>query len=374
MIHRWLSRSTILLILGAALLFLPSSNAPAQELPTPDSIQWLRVWTSPQVPHGYRSPEGPHKVVVLERDSVGLSIIGQIESLAEFRYQDRRSYLIADDVLQMLSREQAQRLPLRDDLNLIRLRDRYFDTTLPQPPVPAGMAQVPRAGPQLFLVQFASTVRSDWVSDLAARAGLEIVHYIPENAYLVWADEASRTELLAEVTFVPHLQWAGPFHPAYKLHPAFDLQFQGPVQATIRMYGHPQVQASIESIRERAVRISGAPQRAGPFLHLSVEIAASELEAIARYEDVVGVEPFVEFGTAGERQAQVLAGNLSTPGSGTNSPGYLDWLASLGFQPNFEFVVDLTDDGFDRGEVGDGQVHPVFLDPAGNSRVSVIHA
>ena len=49
-----------------------------------------------------------------------------------------------------------------------------------------------------------------------------------------------------------------------------------------------------------------------------------------------------------ERAAQIVAGNLI--GSVPSGPGYLDWLDAQGFPAStFDFAVDITDEGVDKG-------------------------
>src|SRR6185503_14035201 len=243
-------------------------------------------------------------------------------------------------------------------------------TTVPPPPVPDAMKLTPRDQRQLHLVQFAGPVQPDWKKTLEKVSGLDIVTYFPENAYLVWATPAARQQLASQEYLQPHVQWQGPFHPDYKLHPAFDRTFPGNVQATVQVYAHEGAAATIAAIRSKATAVLKEPRQSGTYINIIIEVPASQLESIARLEDVVNVEPFLVPQANDERQGQILAGSVNGAGTGPNAPGYLAWLNGLGFTSNFGFTVDVSDDGFDRGLTDAANVHSVFLDGLGASRVT----
>ena len=65
----------------------------------------------------------------------------------------------------------------------------------------------------------------------------------------------------------------------------------------------------------------------------------------------MSIQPFGEPRKVCERQAQIVAGNLS--GDQPTGPGYLAWLTSVGFTQaqfsNSAFAVDVSDSGIDDG-------------------------
>ena len=81
------------------------------------------------------------------------------------------------------------------------------------------------------------------------------------------------------------------------------------------------------------------------------ELDGARLEALAARPDVVSIQPYVVPQKNGERQDQIVAGNLS--GGVPTGPGYLDFLSARGFtQAQFTtsgFAVDVTDSGIDNG-------------------------
>ena len=72
------------------------------------------------------------------------------------------------------------------DINSIQLRNTTIDTTKgAADPVPAGLQQTQSADAQLWLIQFVGPIKGDWLDQLQ-KQGLEMVAYIPSNAYVVW--------------------------------------------------------------------------------------------------------------------------------------------------------------------------------------------
>lgn len=360
----------LLTTLLIAITLGPGTASGANPLEPGKPPEWLKPWLPPQVPVDYQSPGNLHKVIVDSRDSAQLAIINKLDALAVFPYQQRRVYLISSETLNRLRPATMPQLKLRDDQNLIRLRDRFFDTTVPLPEVSETLRLKPLPDAQLHLVQFSASVKDDWVAGLRQIQGLRVVSYVPENAYLVWASQSAREALSEQSQIQPQVQWQGAFHPAYKLHPAFNHNFEGNVFATVQLFTHEKVDESIGVIREKASNVLKEPRQVGVYTNMVIEVPASELDDLSLLQDVVNVEPFIEPGLSGERQGQILTGGRNAAGTGPNGPGYLAWLNGLGFTSNFDFVVDVTDDGFDQGETTAANVHPVFLDAGGTSRVA----
>ena len=349
-----------------------SSTVAAVIRPPVEKPEWLKPWKPLEIPKNYRSPGELHKVVVEKGDVVQPKILRKIRPWNEYQYLKRKLYLVSTNELEKLDLKERKILKIRDDFNLIRLRDRYFDTTMPIPKVSENLRLVAKQVNQLHLVQFVGPVQDDWVKSLQQMEGVTIVDYIPENTYLVWAIGSAREAIAKWVEFQYYVQWQGPFHPAYRLHPSFDLEYDGEVTATVQLVTHEKVEYTISLIKDKSSKLLRDTYRVASYSNIVVKLPAGELMNIAKLEDVVNVEPWVEPTLSGERQGQIVAGNLNVAGTGPGAPGYLLWLNGLGFTTNFDFVVDVTDDGFDQGQTGSANVHEDFLDAGGNSRVAYV--
>src|SRR5208282_5654397 len=73
-------------------------------------------------------------------------------------------------------------------------------------------------GKRMHLVQFAGPVQPAWRKALLD-AGVQIVSYIPQNAYLIYGDSAGIGRVQALAATTPHIQWDGPYLDEYKTHP-----------------------------------------------------------------------------------------------------------------------------------------------------------
>ena len=131
-------------------------------------------------------------MLVEKGDTRQLAVLNEARPWHAFQYQRRQLFLLSTAELARLSPGQQQVLTIRDDLNLIRLRNLFFDTTVEQPEVPENLRRGEERTGQLHLVQFVGPVQNDWIAQVRRIEGLQVVTYAPENAYLIWADARAR--------------------------------------------------------------------------------------------------------------------------------------------------------------------------------------
>lgn len=335
-------------------------------------------------PEAVAFPE-TRKIVVYKDDPAAQAAASKMVVRKAIEYGDRRVLVVASDVGPGLSTAERRRLPFRDDLNQIHLRGRVLDTTRPLPGVAAEMAAAPSEEPRLYLIQFSGPVKDRWLEDVRAAGNVRFVSYLPTNAYLIWADGPAARKLREVVSQQTYLQYLGPFHPAYKIHPRMELgapslagRLPGTeagardVTVTVQLVTHPGIEDSIRAIQEKAKKVLRGPWDIGSYRNLRMLVAESELAEISRRADVVNVEPWLQPKTRGEIQGQIVAGQLNAAGSQPTGPGYFAWLTGLGFTSDFNFAVDVTDSGFDRGQTTAGNVHADFLNAGGGSRVAYV--
>ncbi|MCB9418560.1 MAG: S8 family serine peptidase [Ardenticatenaceae bacterium] len=113
----------------------------------------------------------------------------------------------------------------------------------------------------------------------------------------------------------------------------------------------------------------------GDFQNIAGQVRLSDIPAIAARSDVFWINAQPERELMDEVQGQILAGSLNDSQTGPSGPGYLDWLASLGFSQNpADYpIVDITDDGIGDGTLdsGDPTLHELG-DAANASRLAYI--
>ena len=140
---------------------------------------------------------------------------------------------------------------LRDDFDSIWLRRGPIDTR--RGPVAAPGALSARGGARrLKLVQFPAPPVDDDLERLQS-TGARIVHYVPQNAYIVWSDSARVASDLQSLAGPGGLQYVGEYYPDYALDPALDQKLGGDdrLNVTVQIYNHGPGAADDASAIER---------------------------------------------------------------------------------------------------------------------------
>jgi hypothetical protein len=235
-------------------------------------------------------------------------------------------------------------------------------------------------GRKLHLVQFAGPIKPPW-RDTLEQHGARIVSYVPNNAYLVYADAQALTQIQSWAAVASAIQWEGEYADDYKLHPGARLvdSFGFPQKPdsdtfAIQLLDDPQVNSNTLSLIDQ-IKLEPVKRqfRVLQFLNVIVRLPSDRLVEIAAQPDVLSIQPYADPEKRDERQAQIIAGNLSGPTP--SAPGYLAWLTSKGFtQEQFDasgFVVDVTDSGIDNGTLQPGHFGLYRAgDPGQSSRVA----
>ena len=111
----------------------------------------------------------------------------------------------------------------------------------------------------------------------------------------------------------------------------------------------------------------------GKYLNVRVALPGTSLGEVATLDSVVNVEPWVAPELFGERQDQIMAGNLDASLQSPTGPGYLAWLSANGFSTTTADypVVVVVDDGVDDGTTSPITTEFYELNSTGNpSRLS----
>jgi hypothetical protein len=303
----------------------------------------------PQEPAKYQSPGNRHKIKVGDR---GLSLA--VEKKGGRLIADYESYRIYE-VDSAASKELTQGglIESCDDYNLILLNAARIDTTTSQ----AIALEKPVAsftGKRLHLVQFAAPVKPEWYRKMED-TGVEVVTFIPNNAYLVYGNHGSLERLQKLNDSSEYLQWDGAYLDDYKIDPSMRRLSGQAVQEpavlyAIQLVADPGANSSTLGLLDQ---LKSEPIKSQfdilNYRNVIVRLGPAAVKTVAARPDVISIQPYIVPTKQDERQDQILVGNLTgnvpTPGN------YLTFLAGKGFtQAQFTssgFAVDVSDSGID---------------------------
>lgn len=267
---------------------------------------------------------------------------------------------------------QDSRVEPREDYNTLALREGALDTLSAAPDraaIPQNLQQA-QTGGRFALVQFYGPIKDAWLADLQ-KTGVEVVTYMAENAFVVFGDDAALARLNEMANTHHAVQWAGAYHPYYRLTSALREAAAQPqktaLNVAVQIYRTAQVAATTERLIALAKSVGGGlitqPEDILVYRNLTVQLPASALADVAAWPDVFALREWSAPQKMDESQGQILAGNIiSSAGKvAPTGPGYLAFLAAKGFPQDAAAypIVDVVDDGVDIG-VPASVLHPDF--------------
>lgn len=205
------------------------------------------------------------------------------------------------------------------------------------------------AGPITLIVQFAGPIQPDDVRALEG-AGATVHNYIPDYAYLVTAP----AEVAAELGKVPGVTWAGllPDYAKLSRRVADVLAKTGASKAAASTRSFIVLSADAYAAKALAAqghRVKGLRKTAMGWYESRIDAPLAKAVDISSINSVFRVETVPDYELHGERGAQTAAGNLNAGGTAPTGPGYMTWLASKGLSGGNGIVVQVQDDGLDKG-------------------------
>ena len=211
------------------------------------------------------------------------------------------------------------------------------------------------SGKRLQLIQWSGPVQPSWIAELN-RLGVEIVDYIPENAYLVYGDWKVLSAMQKRMADKNYVRWEGSYRSTDKIQPgALVASREEPELFAVQMVLNPQ--ANIETLKKiKALQLSTTVKEgaAGKYYNIITRLPPAEVAKLAEQPDIISIGPYTTPKMMCERQAIIMAGQLNgnVPVLGS---GYLAWLGGKGFtQAQFDasgLVVDVTDSPIDNGTI-----------------------
>ena len=326
------------------------------------------------VVHGQSAPAKKNKVIIYP---TGTESVSQLKERGIDRVVNYGSYWLveaADDQVKSLSASYGDRAISGNYLNYIELQAMPINTAAGEPAaVPADLQQTEMGGRRLRLIQFKGPIIPEWLEQVKALKNVEIVLYIPNNAYVIFTDAQTEKKIEALRDPAGPIQWMGAYHPYYKLSSALQ-KATGTIDVSVAVVDAPEGQAALDRIRSYAEEISGSEDRLLNQRIIRVRINAAALNGIARMPEVLWIDPVIRIRPMDEVQALILASDTNSPPPGVGGPlsggtNYLDWLTSrvggglASFTNPLTYpVVDIADSGFTLAPGGTLGIDD-FLDP-----------
>jgi subtilisin-like proprotein convertase family protein len=225
---------------------------------------------------------------------------------------------------------------------------------------------VKTAARRLHLVQFVGPIKPEWLDELTA-TGVEIVNYVPNNAYLVYGDDEALNNLQFWMSQSRFVQWESEYQAKFKIAPSVtagsatpnapqnaDSSAPGEGLFAIQLFADQAVnQVTMDLVNSLQLAPIKTRFRVGNFVNIVVALSLDAVAQIAERKDVVSITRYSTPRRFDERQCQIVAGNLS---GSLPAPGdYLNFLASQGFtQAQFNasgFAINISDSGVDNGSL-----------------------
>jgi hypothetical protein len=358
---------------------------------------------------GYRSSGEVHKMLIDAQDQESLEQARQNGAVTIADYGSAKLLAVSQPSLEAMTRQsdtttgersenatiqlenRNPQFTVRDDFNLLYLRSGIIYTTQDERFLGVGKSLTRAAadlaitlqqrdiasGSRLRLIQFAGPVKKEWLAQLQA-TGVEIIAYVPSNGYLIREDSDSSLLLAREITDAQQgdrafIQWEEEFKNEFKIHPAIIKRMAegGEVTVAVQIAQTKDQGAArdVAAVKLLAKSVIADAYTVLNFVNLKVIVDAGAVREIAALANVVNIEAWAFPKMNDERAGQIIAGRLKSEGKEPDAPGYLNWLQSNGLATRFNFAIDVSDSGLDRGAIQAANIHRDFLDAAGQSRV-----
>jgi len=328
-------------------------------------------------------PGGNNKVIIYP---LATDRAGQLTQQGITHVRNYGSYWLVqatDAQVKDLQSIYGARAVVENDLNRIHLASRTFDPIESEPAVPASLRQADASGKRLRLLQFCGPIRPQWLQELRSAGDVEVVAYVPNDAYVIRLDQATETRLRTTQGIDSPIRWIGPYHPYYKISPAIlnaggkDTNALIDVQIAMAA-GGPQAEQTTGALKKFGLIQSAFHAKHDEKVARMI-VPLSDIPRIARLEGVLWIEKMERAVLLDEVQDLIEAEQTSGPGYGptnaitgaffTNYLGgvtamftnYVDFLTNTvgGGLPSFLVatnyaIVDVADTGLDV----DGVVQP----------------
>ena len=231
-------------------------------------------------------------------------------------------YRVSEAALTGMSAKVRAQIRIADEMDTILLDAHPFNTQTDRLDVPA---QLKIAGVQdktLHLIQFVGPIKAEWLAAVE-ETGVALVHYIANNAYLIWTDSTSRARLDILADSKGFIQYSGLYEPYFKYGSSLRTRAlqqkdaNEAVRVTIQIYNHEQKATSQQIIDNLTLKELVPWHAILDYQNTTVTVPAGDLAAIAQLPDVYWIGEYYDRELFDEVQGQLVAGNFNGPQTGS---------------------------------------------------------
>jgi hypothetical protein len=272
----------------------------------------------------------------------------------------------------------ADVVEIREDFDKLGFETLPIDAREPSPSYPAEWQRVvslPQPARDAFVVQFAAPPRPSWLTELRA-AGVTPIDYVPQNGYVVLADQAALDQATASLP----IQIARLHQPIHKVSAAIRSVEVPFVNAEIAIAEVPEAAEATALLAQNTLTRLRPPEFIGDRTYHRVTVVADSIRQLAALPATLWIDTYGSPSPSGQREAHLTLGSpFVADTSGILKPvlgDHRQWLADPNRGvANYKTALKLAilDTGFDTA-FGDGvpsDVHPDFKNASGNSFVEV---
>jgi uncharacterized repeat protein (TIGR01451 family) len=253
---------------------------------------------------------------------------------------------VGDQGLTRLKTTRGDRVVVANHLNRIELATGAIDTQAGEPAIPGNLRESAGTGKRLRLLQFKGPVQPEWLDQIRASGNVKVVNYIPNNAYVVQANQAGEENLAKLMAPSGPIQWIGPYHPYYKMRASLRNSTASTVKVDVAIVPGPDSDQTLQNLARYSISPMSAPTAFRDHVLTELEVASRDLPQIAQIPDVLWISQ--AFPTKNMDEAQALT--LTFSEAGPEPSDYMDFITGHGFsglQTAYP-VLDIADTGLDE--------------------------
>ncbi len=211
----------------------------------------------------------------------------------------------------------------------------------------------------LYIVQFKGPIKQKWLDSLQ-ETGIEPIHYIANNGYLLWSPANAINGLNNSSQLQSVIQYQAVYDETLKKGASIEARYRDAdkhenevIKLVVQLVDSSNLSQSKQVVENLAVNIESNWQHVMKFNSARITVKFSDVQTILDLNDSYWVAEYFDRTLDDEVQNQILVANFIADQSAPAAPGYAAFLNARGFPstPALYPIVDITDDGIGNGTV-----------------------